>query len=92
MKKKDILLSIVSGILLALSYPNFDLEFLAWFALVPLFYSLREKALVESFFLGYLTGVTSFLGILYWIVVAVHSYGNVPILLSVLILLLLFSI
>ncbi len=41
MKKRDILLSLLSGILLVLSYPNFDLEFLAWFALVPLFYSMN---------------------------------------------------
>jgi apolipoprotein N-acyltransferase len=35
MKKKDILLSLLSGILLILSFPNFDLEFLAWFAFTP---------------------------------------------------------
>ncbi len=89
MKKRDILLSLLSGILLILSYPNFDLEFLAWFALVPLFYSLRDKSILAGFFLGYLTGFISFLGILYWIVVAVHTYGNVPLILSILILLLL---
>ena len=89
MKKRDIFLSLLSGILLVLSFPNFDLEFLAWFALVPLFYSLKDKSLLNSFFLGYLTGFVSFLGILYWIVVAVHTYGNIPLLPSILILLLL---
>src|SRR4030067_3180067 len=89
MKKRDIFLSLLSGILLPLSYPNFDLEFFAWFALVPLFYSTKGKAPVSSFFLGFLTGFISFLGILYWIVVAVHTYGNIPLLWSVLILLLL---
>ena len=89
MKKKDVFLSLLSGILLVLSYPNFDLEFLAWFALVPLFYSIRGKDVIPSFFLGYLTGFIAFLGILYWIVVAVHTYGNVSLLPSVLILLLL---
>jgi apolipoprotein N-acyltransferase len=89
MKKRDVFLSLLSGILLVLSFPNFDLEFLAWFALVPLFYSLKDKSLLNSFFLGYLTGFISFLGILYWIVVAVHTYGNIPLLPSILILLLL---
>ena len=89
MKKRDILLSLLSGILLILSYPNFNLEFLVWFALVPLFYSMNGKSILCSFFLGFLTGLTSFLGVIYWIVIAVHTYGNVPLLLSLLILLLL---
>jgi apolipoprotein N-acyltransferase len=89
MKKRDILLSLLSGILLILSFPNFDLEFLAWFAWVPLFYSIEGKGLYHSFLLGFLTGLISFLGILYWIIVAVHTYGNVPLILSVLIFLLL---
>ena len=89
MKKRDILLSVLSGILLILSFPNFDLEVLAWFALVPLFYSIEGKGLLHAFSLGFLTGFVSFLGILYWIIVAVHTYGNVPLVLSGLILLLL---
>jgi len=86
MRKRDILLSLLSGILLILSFPNFDLEFLAWFALVPLFYSIEGKGLYYSFKLGFFTGFVSFLGILYWIIVAVHTYGNVPSILSGLIL------
>ena len=89
MKKKDLLSSLLSGILLILSFPNVDLEFLAWFALVPLFYSIEGKGLFQSFKLGFLTGLISFLGILYWIIVAVHTYGNVPLILSGFILLLL---
>ena len=89
MKKSDILLSLFSGILLILSFPNFDVEVLAWVALVPLFYSMEGKGYRHSFILGFLTGVISFLGILYWIIVAVHTYGNVPLIPSGLILLLL---
>ena len=89
MKKKDLLLSFLSGVLLILSFPNFDLEFLAWFALVPLLYSIDGKTAYQSFKLGFLTGLVSFLGILYWIVVAVHTYGNIPLIPSVLILVLL---
>src|SRR4030042_1538898 len=89
MKKRDILLSLLSGILLVLSFPQFDLELLAWFALVPLFYAIEGKGLYPSFMLGLFTGVISFLGILYWIIVAVHTYGNVPLIPSGFILLLL---
>ncbi len=89
MKKRDILLSLLSGILLILSFPNYDLEFLAWIALVPLLHSIEGKGLFSSFKLGFLTGILSFLGILYWIIVAVHTYGNVPLILSGFILLLL---
>jgi len=89
MKKRDWLWSLLSGILLTLSFPNFDLEFLAWFALVPLFCAIEGKGLVRSFKLGVLTGIISFLGILHWIIVAVHTYGNVPLIPSGLILLLL---
>lgn len=89
MKKRDILLSLFSGVLLILSFPGFDLELLAWVALVPLFYSIAGKGLYHSFMLGFLTGVISFLGIVYWIIVAVHTYGNVPLILSGFILLLL---
>jgi len=89
MKKIDYLLSLLSGILLILSFPDFDLEFLAWFALVPLLYAVEGKELWNCFKLGFITGLISFLGILYWIIVAVHTYGNVPLVLSGLVLLLL---
>ena len=82
-------MSLLSGILLIFSFPNFDLEFLAWFALVPLFYSMEGKGLFHAFTLGFLTGFISYIGILYWIIVAVHTYGNIPLILSGLILLLL---
>jgi len=65
MKKRDLLLSFLSGILLILSFPRFDLEFLAWVALVPLFYAIEGKGLYHSFILGFLAGLISFLGILY---------------------------
>ncbi len=89
MRKRNTLLSLLSGILLILSFPNFDLEFLAWFALIPLFYAIEGKGLRLSFKLGFLTGSVTFLGILYWIIVAVHTYGNIPLIPSGLILLLL---
>ena len=89
MKKRDLLLSLLSGILLILSFPKYNLEFLAWIALVPLFLSIEGKGLYHSFLLGFSAGFVAYLGILYWIIVAVHNYGHVPLFLSVPILLLL---
>src|SRR5512139_1444966 len=89
MKKRELLLSILSGVLLILSFPTFDLEFLAWFAFVPLLYAIHGKTPLHAFTLGFLTGLVSYLGIIYWIIVAVHTYGNVPLILSGFILLLL---
>jgi len=88
-KKKDLLLSLLSGVLLIFSFPNFDLEFLAWFAFVPVLYAIHGKTPLHAFTLGFLTGLISYLGILYWIIVAIHTYGNIPLLLSGFILLLL---
>jgi len=89
MKKRDFLLSFVSAVLLVLSFPKYNLEPLAWFALVPLLYALDGKSVLQGFVLGFITGLLSFVGIIYWIVIAVNTYGNVPFLLSVFILLLL---
>jgi apolipoprotein N-acyltransferase len=89
MKKRDFLLSLLSAILLVLSYPKYNLEPLAWIALVPLLYALDGKSLLQGFVLGFITGFVFFTGVIYWIVIAVHTYGNVPFLLSVLVLLLL---
>jgi apolipoprotein N-acyltransferase len=89
MKKRDWILSLLSGILLTLSFPNFDLEFLAWFAFVPLFYAAEGKGTLQGLILGFVMGFVSFLGTLYWIIVAVHAYGNIPLVPSALILLLL---
>jgi apolipoprotein N-acyltransferase len=40
---KKILLSMVSGVLLALAFPKFDLFWLAWFALVPFLWALHQS-------------------------------------------------
>jgi len=89
MKLKDILLCLLSAVLFVLSLSNIDLEFFAWFAFVPLLFALDGKELLESFGCGFLTGFASFLGALYWIIVAVHTYGYIPVVPSGLILLLL---
>jgi len=65
---KDLALAIVSAILLSLSFPKFNLEFLAWFAFIPLFFALKEASKGRAFFLGFACGLF-FWGItVYWLV------------------------
>lgn len=66
--KKDIFLSLLSGLLLILSFPNFNLWFLAWFALVPLFFAIENQGPFKAFLIAYLTGVLFFLGTIYWLI------------------------
>ena len=74
------LLAILSAILLTLAFPDFDLWFLAWFALVPLFYAVeREKeSSVKSFVLGWIFGTAFFAGSCWWLTFSFVTYGGIP--------------
>ena len=76
MRWKNISLALLSGILLVLIFPKFNLSFLAWVALIPLFLALEGRSLKESFSLGFLSGLVSFMGILYWIFPTIVSSGE----------------
>jgi len=65
---KDILLSITSGILLLLSFPDFNLWLFSWFGFVPLFFALNNKSRKEALFLFFITGIIFWSGIIYWLV------------------------
>jgi apolipoprotein N-acyltransferase len=60
---RDICLSILSGVLLILSFPPFGHGWLCWIALIPLVLSLNNKGLGTAFLLSYLTGVVMFTGV-----------------------------
>lgn len=78
-----------SGVLMVISFPVFNLWPAAWFFLVPLLVCIRGKSGKEAFFLGAFAGVIAYLGLIYWVVVAVHRYGNILLPLAIPILLLL---
>lgn len=74
MKAKNIILAVFSGVLLASSFPgvlNLSLDgwpgLISWIALIPLFFAVKEKKWVTSFFLGVICGFTFFSLALYWI-------------------------
>ncbi|MFC1632076.1 apolipoprotein N-acyltransferase, partial [Candidatus Omnitrophota bacterium] len=64
---KSVLFSILSAILLILSFPKPDLGFLAWIAFVPWLFALKQKRLKDAFLLSYLVGIIYFSGVIYWI-------------------------
>lgn len=60
-------LTIVSGLLISLSFPPFDLGFLAWFGITPFLYVLRQKTIPDAAGIGFFFGVLFGLGTCYWI-------------------------
>jgi apolipoprotein N-acyltransferase len=86
---RKFLLACLSGLLLFLIFPKCNIEILAWVSLVPLLFAIERENPLTSLYLGFTTGLVSFLGILYWVIVAVHTYGGIHLILSGLILLLL---
>jgi apolipoprotein N-acyltransferase len=58
---------ILSSIALCSSFPPFDLSFLMWVALVPLFLSIAGKSERQGFLLSLICGIVFFLGIFNWI-------------------------
>jgi len=85
----NIALAAISGLLLTGSFPKVGISWLAWFALVPLLFSIRDLSIKDSFYVGFLAGFVHYLSLLYWLVYTMRTYGNLPLTLSVIILLLL---
>lgn len=83
------LLAFVSGILLVLAFPPFDLHYIAWIALVPLFIALNGRGAVRGFIIGAVFGLSFFCGSVYWVMNSIHYYGGLPFFPSSLITLLL---
>ncbi|MBW2567962.1 MAG: apolipoprotein N-acyltransferase [Deltaproteobacteria bacterium] len=86
-----IILAVLSGLLLTGSFPKIGISWFAWFALVPLLISLRNLSMQKSFFLGFLTGASHYISLLYWLPYTMKTYGHLPFLLCVIILILLSS-
>ncbi len=82
-------LPIVSGILIILSQPPISFLSIAYISLIPLIYSLKKDDMRRNFFSGFICGIVSYLGLIYWVVIAMNSYGGIDIFTSFTLLLLL---
>ncbi len=75
---KPLLLSSLSGLFLALTFPPFDLDFLAWFALVPLLFAIDGQKPLRALLCGFICGMTFYLIGLSWITNTIVNFGNIP--------------
>lgn len=74
----DVFLALLSGALLALSFPKFGHPAIAWIALAPLLVAVahRPQSSRRAFLLGLLTGAGYFTGTLYWLVQTMTTFGG----------------
>jgi apolipoprotein N-acyltransferase len=69
-------LAVISGLLLALSFPKFGHPAFAWVALAPLLLAVYRAPLMRAFWLGLSAGVVYFVGTVYWITQVMAMYGG----------------
>ena len=65
---KGMSLAVLSAFFLALSFPKFNLEFLAWFAFIPLLFALKQASRARAFFLSFSCGLIFWVITVYWLV------------------------
>ncbi|MEJ2745508.1 MAG: apolipoprotein N-acyltransferase, partial [bacterium] len=61
------LLSILSGLLMTVSFPDTDWNLLSWVCLLPFFIAIDGKDWKETFRIGYLGGVAFYWSLFYWL-------------------------
>lgn len=69
-----IVAAILSGVLLVLSFPRYDMEWLAWVALVPLLLGISGRSVKYGFLASGICGITFFTGFFSWLF-EVRSYS-----------------
>lgn len=72
------LLAILSGIMIALSFPQPGISPMAWIALIPLLIAMEGQNPVSAFRTGMLTGFVAYSALLYWVTIVMTSYGKLP--------------
>lgn len=81
---KNVLLALLAAGLLVLAFPDFEWWWTAWFALVPLMWSVeRQKHCITAcVLLGWLFGTVFFFGTCWWLAYAPIHYASFPPLLA----------
>jgi apolipoprotein N-acyltransferase len=72
-----------------LSQPPISSTFVAYIALIPLILTWQGSSMRRNFLSGFVAGFVSYLGLIYWVVVAMNRYGGIDIYTSSAILILL---
>ena len=74
---RNTILAVLSGILLVLSHPSFNLYPLAWVGLAPLLVAVKSVSNAKSAFrIGYISGLSFFSVLIYWIVL-LYPFANI---------------
>jgi apolipoprotein N-acyltransferase len=75
---KRIILVCLSGVLMALSFPRWNLWILAWVGLVPFLWAMKGCTPREATMLGWGAGSLHFGILLYWLLNTMKLYGGLP--------------
>lgn len=75
---RPLLLALLSGALIALSFPLPGISPLAWIALIPLLIALEGQSPQAGFRLGFIAGFVAYCGLLYWVTIVMTVYGKLP--------------
>ncbi|MGB6289598.1 MAG: hypothetical protein WBF36_05675, partial [Desulfobulbales bacterium] len=76
-------LALGTGLLLFLSFPGaVGLWPAAWVALVPLLLAVRNVRPAVAARLGLLAGMVHYASLLYWVIIVLGKYGNLPLWIS----------
>ena len=71
-------LAVASAVLTILSFPDFELSFLAWVGLAPLFLAIvQARTARRTFLLGWLYGTIFFYGSCWWLTYPIIHYAHV---------------
>ncbi len=79
---RRLILASITGLLYPLCFPDFDFGSLAWVVLVPLHLALDECPPPRAFRVGWLSGLIASVGVMLWVVTAMHQYGQMPLVAS----------
>ena len=72
----------ISGLLLTASFAPSPLDWMVWFAWVPLLRSLNNESPAHAFLLGFMAGLVHYVTLIYWIVPTLQNYGYLDFLTS----------
>ena len=83
-KRSPYSLAFLVGVLLVVCQPPVSQFYLAYVALVPLFFALETGKDRLNFLTGFIAGIVSYTGLIYWVVVAMNTFGGISMPFSVL--------
>lgn len=76
-KRLSFRLAFLTGVLLVVCQPPVSQSYLAYIALVPLFFALAAGKDRLNFLTGFTAGIVSYTGLIYWVVVAMNTFGGI---------------